>query len=169
MTTKTCSACKQEKTLTEFGVRRASKDGRSPVCKPCNNEKSKDWRSKNPGGNTESVKQWKLRNPDKVKGYAAKRRQDRPEVAAVVWRKHRYGIIESQYQAMLIAQGNSCAICKMPFNHTGPRFEKPQVDHCHASGKVRGLLCTECNQGLGRFKDNAEALTAAIEYLRRSS
>lgn len=169
MISKTCSACKQAKPTTQFGKRTASKDGLAIVCKPCNNAISKAWRKANPGGNTESVRQWKLRNPDKVKNYIKKRRSEQPEKVSAVWRKHKYGITAQQYDAMLLSQSGRCAICAKEFHHVGRKTHKPQVDHDHATGKVRGLLCTECNHGLGRFMDSPERLLKAVEYLRRAS
>jgi hypothetical protein len=68
-----------------------------------------------------------------------------------------------QYEALHQAQGGKCLICKTsdPGGHGG----KLHVDHSHETGKVRGLLCTNCNRGLGFFQDQIENLTAAINYL----
>ena len=59
---------------------------------------------------------------------------------------------------MLIAQSGRCAICTDPMTN-------PHVDHCHSSSTVRGLLCTNCNVGLGQFKDDPTRLLAAVAYL----
>jgi hypothetical protein len=59
-------------------------------------------------------------------------------------------------------QNNQCAICKEKFAKT------PHVDHCHTTGKVRGLLCWQCNIGIGLLKDNIEVCLAAADYLRSS-
>lgn len=72
----------------------------------------------------------------------------------------RYGITFDQFYAMIVAQEYCCAICRTPFSDT-----KPVVDHDHATGKVRGVLCDACNNGLGRFKDNPQSLRRAISYL----
>ena len=81
------------------------------------------------------------------------------------WRKHklkqRYGITEEDYQAMYKRQNGLCALCNNP-----PWPGKPlHVDHDHATGKVRALLCFHCNNMLGLAKDNIETLQNAIEYL----
>ena len=55
-------------------------------------------------------------------------------------------------------QGNVCAICKRPMN-------RPNVDHRHSDGLVRGCLCSRCNRALGRFGDSLVLLIAAVEYL----
>ena len=62
---------------------------------------------------------------------------------------------------MLGAQNGRCAICGRPETEAGGLA----VDHCHATGKVRGLLCTLCNTALGKFRDRTDILRAAIRYL----
>lgn len=76
-----------------------------------------------------------------------------------------YGITIQQYEEMEAAQEGKCAICKEP------RSEKRRLhtDHCHATQKVRGLLCTRCNLGLGQFNDKPELLRAAATYLEMTS
>lgn len=73
-------------------------------------------------------------------------------------RKSKYGITSEEFAARLEAQEGRCAICR--------DREAQVVDHCHTGGQVRGLLCTQCNTGLGYFRDNPDYLRAAIEYLR---
>lgn len=74
-----------------------------------------------------------------------------------------YGITLDEYNTMLEAQGGVCAICKGTEGMS--RDVQMAVDHCHTTGKVRGILCSHCNRGLGFFKDNIESLKAAIKYL----
>lgn len=66
--------------------------------------------------------------------------------------------IETRNQ-MIEDCGSICAICK---TYT----DKPNLDHCHRTGRIRGILCTRCNTALGKFRDNIELLQAAIEYLQ---
>jgi hypothetical protein len=76
--------------------------------------------------------------------------------------RRKYGISMEEYDRILFAQKEKCAICRR-------RPEKERrlaVDHDHATGKVRGLLCGKCNMGLGYFDDTAERLDAAAAYLR---
>jgi hypothetical protein len=68
-----------------------------------------------------------------------------------------------QVDAMLESQGGKCAICGAT---EGYNF--PAVDHCHSTGKIRGILCDRCNRGLGFFKDNVAILRAAADYLERA-
>jgi hypothetical protein len=71
--------------------------------------------------------------------------------------KLRYRIDEAHFERLLEAQGGTCAIC---------RARKPRhVDHCHASKRVRGLLCVNCNNGLGKFEDDVAVMERAIGYL----
>ena len=74
----------------------------------------------------------------------------------------KYGIYADQYDRMVENQNNQCKIC----GTDEPRgIGGWKVDHCHSTGKVRGLLCNNCNLGLGYFKDNIKSLEAAIQYL----
>jgi hypothetical protein len=72
----------------------------------------------------------------------------------------------AEYNARLEQQGGVCAICRSPerSTHRG-RTRFLAVDHCHNRGRIRGLLCTRCNAGLGLFSDNPAVLRAAIDYL----
>ena len=84
-------------------------------------------------------------------------------------RKRKYGLSEVDYNNMLYGQKNKCKICDLEFIegvilHSNKGYA-PHVDHCHESGKVRGLLCASCNKGLGNFKDSKKNLQSAMEYL----
>jgi len=73
--------------------------------------------------------------------------------------KSRYGLSREDYAALLARQGGVCAICGKPPEKT------LCVDHCHSSGEIRGLLCRQCNFGLGCLGDDQAALIAAVAYL----
>lgn len=89
-----------------------------------------------------------------------------PVDAKAFERLHRvYGLSRTGYQSMLASQGGCCAICMDDAPGGGRRMWC--VDHDHATGEVRGLLCVRCNAGLGHFRDNPRLLAYAIEYLRR--
>jgi hypothetical protein len=92
--------------------------------------------------------------------------KDRPRSIATV-RAYKlrtaYGLTAAEYDALLAKQAGRCAICG-----TQP-VKRLAVDHEHATGKVRGLLCSTCNSGLGHFKDSVPALENAIAYLRLHS
>lgn len=82
--------------------------------------------------------------------------------------KTTYGLSADDYHAMLMAQGNKCAICARSFGDD-PRSRKdlPHVDHSHSTGRVRALLCVRCNQGIGLLREDADLLRSAITYLER--
>ena len=74
--------------------------------------------------------------------------------------QYRYGISLYQYEDMRLKQDGACAICK-----TGYQGKQLSVDHCHTTGKVRGLLCDNCNNSIAKFDDNPQLLQNAILYL----
>jgi hypothetical protein len=77
--------------------------------------------------------------------------------------KHRYGMTTKEYDAMFLSQGKACAICKS----VNPRAKVGwHIDHDHATGKVRGILCRFCNIMLGNARDNAELMLLAVSYLK---
>lgn len=79
----------------------------------------------------------------------------------------KYGVPRGWYDATLATQGGKCAVCRSLT--PGGRFQNFHVDHCHASGKVRGLLCNACNHLLGCARDNVQTLRAAARYLTKYS
>jgi len=82
--------------------------------------------------------------------------------------KRTYGISYKDYIGMQELQGNRCAICKSS-ESSNKRTDRFFVDHCHATGKVRGLLCSKCNHGLGHFNDSPKLLLNAVKYLEKES
>jgi hypothetical protein len=107
-----------------------------------------------------------ITNPDKrISGKLLKRpRGTGSRKSRAAYRKSVYGLTPEAHAAMIEEQGGRCAIC-------GVQPECPDaglfVDHCHATGAVRGLLCPLCNSGLGSFADDTTRLAEAIEYLKR--
>jgi len=96
----------------------------------------------------------KEKNPRWSHGYEG---QDR-------YRWDTFKITPDQYQDMLESQEHSCMVCNLPFGED--RINRPNIDHCHVTDMVRGLLCNNCNAGLGFFKDRVESLNNAIDYLK---
>lgn len=74
-----------------------------------------------------------------------------------------YGITYADRDKLYEQQGGCCAICGKDLNH------KYDTDHCHTTGRVRGLLCKNCNRGLGFFDDDVERFKTVIRYLQRPS
>ena len=88
-----------------------------------------------------------------------------PEQRRSVVLKNKYGITHDDFTIMLLAQNNCCKICKSSDPGVRGIFK---VDHCHTTGKVRGLLCQSCNVGIGLFGDDTTILKNAIQYLENS-
>lgn len=74
--------------------------------------------------------------------------------------KHTFGISLEEFDQLVLKAGNCCQICTTPFTET------PNVDHCHSTGVIRGVLCGNCNRGLGLLKDDIDVLEKAIGYLK---
>jgi hypothetical protein len=105
-----------------------------------------------------------------MRRYFKQYREAKPEIFRAYELKRRRGIAASEYDRMMAEQDGKCAICGKPETAIHHRTGEPRalaVDHCHTSGKVRGLLCTGCNAVLGYAKDSIPTLEAAIRYLKR--
>lgn len=76
--------------------------------------------------------------------------------------KAKYGVTQEHYESMLEEQQHCCAICK---THVDELPKRLYVDHCHETNQVRGLLCNDCNRGLGCFRDNIQSILDAAKYL----
>ena len=185
METKTCIKCGKEKEIFFFRTEKRIIGGYSNVCKECvcghaplkrYNKSSELLTEKEcltckqilPIGNFDRVytdKPWYQSSCKKCRYETL----EKPKRGKVFYRrrnlKEKYGLTEDSYEELLNSQNNGCKICGAKAN----TFDKPlSVDHCHTTGKVRGLLCNQCNTGLGMFKDNIETLQLAIEYLKES-
>lgn len=76
----------------------------------------------------------------------------------------RYGLSIEQFDAMLVAQDNKCELCRIEFTYEN-NFDRPYIDHDHVTNKVRSLLCSKCNSGLGFLLDSPELLLKASNYI----
>lgn len=82
--------------------------------------------------------------------------------------KYTYGIEWKEYETMLLAQDKKCKICGTTKSGCHWGEDRFFVDHSHKTGKVRGLLCGNCNQGIGKLQDNPELLRKAADYIEHS-
>lgn len=83
----------------------------------------------------------------------------------------RYKLSWEKYLELHSVNSGGCAICKSPLSlvkNKESKFPTAIVDHCHTTGKVRGLLCSSCNKGLGHFKDSANFLEKASQYIKET-
>lgn len=101
-------------------------------------------------------RQWRNNNPEKAKSNELKKM---------------FGITLQEYEALFTKQDGLCAICggKETTNSRDGAPRHMPVDHCHKTGRIRGLLCTQCNRGLGMFGDDRARLLAAAEYLAKGA
>jgi hypothetical protein len=151
-TEKLCSRCRKVLPVEQFDRRKGSKNRPGALkgyCRECDRVYYKEYVATETG-------------------------RERTRIARAGWnnRSHdyflnrRYGIGVEDYNALVELQGGRCAICGT--DSPGGNFTKWAVDHCHGSLKVRGLLCVNCNMGIGQFGDDPARLRAAAEYIERS-
>lgn len=161
-----CSKCKEDKPEEEF-YRRTSKRGYSSWCKSCCSK----WAAENQDLIKKSRQKWLDSNYEKARVFQRKYKITNREKLKRDYRnwrlKNQYGLTEEDFNRLLVEQNGVCAICGNP--ETKAQYGKIQpltVDHDHETGKVRGLLCFNCNIALGKLKDNVFLLERAIEYLK---
>lgn len=138
-----CTKCKIEKPYHEFYYeskeQKPKRNGYSHWCKGCKKLASDEYR---------------LKNINKKRTYNT-----------AYNRLKKFGITVAQFDALLLSQDNSCAICKIKFQETN--IGRPRLDHDHATGKIRALLCNNCNIGIGMFRDNPDVLREAAKYVEK--
>jgi len=137
--TKRCGKCGAMKPITDFSLNKGKGDGRHYWCKVCANEYNK-------------------------------KRNQRLYTEAFVRSKNLkqlYGMSSENYQLMFLSQNGVCAVCGRPETAIDPRTKQVknlQIDHCHTTGKVRALLCKECNNALGLLHDDIERIRLLLKY-----
>lgn len=119
-------------------------------CIQCNND---DWyhypNNKNKPRCARCYRSYQYMTPEKQKGYRLRRK---------------YNMTVEMYNQLLQKQNGGCAICGRK-----PKTKPLNVDHCHKTGKIRGLLCPPCNRSLGILGDNEDSLLKVIDYLRKTA
>lgn len=135
---KACTKCRIEKPMEEFYEHPGYRDGRRARCRPCHID-------------------------DAAKQASRRLRRDNHY-------RHKYGISLADYEALNAAQGGLCLSCEQPETAIGNGGEVMAlaVDHDHATGAIRGLLCRNCNITLGRHDDDPEVFDNLARYLRRA-
>lgn len=144
-----------------------ARNGYRNQCKPCNNNSTKSYRRNNPEKVRALNKAYQTEHAEEFK--ASKKRSRAKHAKKMALRKRvgrlkkEYGLTPEQHDALLEKQHGLCVICeRAPVGH---RWSKLHVDHCHTTGKIRGLLCANCNLGIGNFQDSPDLMRAAIRYL----
>jgi hypothetical protein len=140
---KTCTKCKIDKPLDDFRlrIRKDRNPYREPSCRQCERDRAQEHRPA-----------YFEKNKDNI------RRKDRDRRYAKHI-KYKYGMTPEDYQVLWEGQSGLCAICQEP-------MDKPEIDHCHVTGKVRSLLCHLHNKLLGLAQDDPWILEKAAAYLR---
>jgi len=138
--------CGQHKTRSDFHRQRRSPDGLNYKCKACNYA---------------AARRWKSAHPER----RAERHRANPRPAINRSLRRLYGIDLADYEQRLAMQRGICAICG-----TAPTtIRRLDVDHDHATGRIRGLLCTHCNLALGHMRHDPERARAMANYLERAA
>lgn len=149
-------------------------------CKECSAKSSSEWRMKNREDILEKSRKWYENNKEKrtkqINEYYIKNKEylitaskkwseankDRIRKNSERHRIKRMGISEEEYMKMFLLQNGKCAICEIHQKDIPKNFS---IDHCHETGEVRGLLCNNCNAGIGFLKDDVELVKSAVKYL----
>lgn len=148
---KVCPKCKVKKSLEEFAKAKNRKDGRGSYCKPCLAEFGRERYQRDAEASLGRTKRYYRENKDQFRNHYLNRK---------------YGISLDDYRKLSEQQGHVCAICKHPeVGYNGKDPKVLAVDHCHVTGKIRGLLCFKCNQTLGRMGDSLENAMKFFTYL----
>jgi len=152
---KYCPDCSRELLRERFAGNSARSDGLASICNSCDNDR---------------VNQWYDKNKITIN---AKRRKHYTDDKAIKARNgyllRTYGISLDNYYKLLSDQNDVCAICDKPekvIDSKTKRIKVLSVDHCHDTGRVRGLLCYRCNHLIGCLGDNEESFTKILNYLK---
>ena len=149
--TKRCCRCKETKTLDLFHKSSREYLGVGRHCKTCSYELHKNWIEKNPKKAAALQKKWRDTNPRRSKDHGL---------------KQKYGLPMGAFEKMLKEQGGRCKLCGTDKPGGKGDFH---VDHCHTEGHVRGLLCHNCNVGIGNFHHDISKLELAIAYIKTTA
>lgn len=132
---KYCNVCKETKELNQFHKNKNNSSGLTSACKHCRNR----LRRESPVAKAYTQSYWK--NADLLR---------------------KYRITQEQYNTLKLQQDNKCKICNTDSSQLDRNLA---VDHCHITGRIRGLLCHHCNMALGLLKDSPDLLKIAVTYL----
>lgn len=147
---KVCCVCEDRKSFDAFYNLKNKSDGKSYRCKVCDGKARQKWTRNNPERSYRSVRSKQL--------------------------KYKYGITLDQYEELLKSQDECCAICGLHYTENkvishGKKHvtHNLSVDHNHKTGDVRGLLCNQCNCGLGLLGDTEKSIEKVLVYLNNAS
>ena len=154
--TKYCNGCRKDLSVNEFRTRPKAKGSLERVlrsrCKKCEALGGEKYRKGNPDKVKRARKEYRKENLSRVRMWAVR----------TAWKKR--GFDPDEVEKFICSRQPLCEICGEKANG-----KALAVDHCHRTNKLRGLLCENCNNGLGRFKDSPSLLRKAASYLETSS
>lgn len=163
--TKLCSKCGICKPIHDFYRADEMRDGRRNECKRCMYLARHRHYEENREKYIRKAQEWKRKNPERYARSQRRRRERRDEARIRVERdqylQRTYGLALLDFEFLIVSQQGRCAICGKPDG------KKLHIDHDHATGCIRGLLCGSCNRAMGLFHEDAARFEAAGEYLRR--
>jgi hypothetical protein len=160
MDQKKCSCCSEIRSLTEFDKCSSRDDGLQSACKTCKKEYNhKRYKTKRNSLIAQTL-EYRRSHMDAWKKYSAEYRRKNKVKTRGKKILSKYNLTLEDYDRIFLGQNKRCKIC-------GRKDFAPKIDHDHVTGKVRGILCTNCNTGLGNFKDRIDLLELAIIYLRQ--
>jgi hypothetical protein len=158
---KRCRVCDELKPLTDFYKATGARDGYRSDCKACNLARRASVYRENPRPAIERAIRWQRENPERhrerQREYAESGKKKVADRKSHLKRK--YGLTVEQFNEMLASQGFGCAICGKP--------DPDNVDHDHVTGRVRGILCWNCNIAIGQLQDDEDRVLALAAYLGR--
>jgi hypothetical protein len=184
-----CTKCNIEQDITNFRKDQHNSTGHASQCNTCNKENQRKYYKNNPEKVKTYAKEYYKANSSRILALRKARKNKKPTKALYKttddqrskqseyyynregWKKQKEKVWLSrgiknftyeQFEKMREAQNNRCYIC-----NSGPANNQSlHVDHDHITGKVRKLLCNNCNNGIGKLKDSIEILNKAIKYLK---
>lgn len=162
---KQCSKCHETKEINQYHKDKKAKDGLFAFCKKCSYETTFDWRKRNPQKVIENRHRYYIVHKKFLVEQKKIRKNLNPEQYKIqnkIWARKsllkKYGLTLQSFEEKLKKQSRRCAICEKLFK------KRINIDHNHKTGKVRGLLCTECNISLGHIEKKG-FLEKANKYL----
>jgi hypothetical protein len=121
-----------------------------------------NYRREHPEKVKETKRKYATKHPEEIRKYEQRGYRH--------WVLRYYGISQKEYDAMLEKQGGKCTCCGRPNSgrmKKNGEYDRMVIDHDHKTGKVRGLLCVQCNLALGVLDDSKERVELLLEYIQR--
>lgn len=169
-----CPECGERKPVGDYAPGDAARG--SGYCRPCKKSRKRAWQSQNrKRDNARRRARYRmLRDPDGQRKLDEIRANRKARIVPSLTKEYslryrlktRYGMSEYEYDRILISQGGCCACCGAKRNIDGRMW---CIDHDHETGQIRGILCTNCNAGIGALGDTLSGVMRAVRYLKQNA